>query len=326
MEALWILLLSILNLAKFFLLTLLVTPVHLIRLALYYFPCRPKRLGRMLSRMSTLMCSMNIVISTRYKIRGECEIEFLRDYVQKRLILATDNETRELLYPEYQQHPTTWCGFSFWEWDQNFSITRHVKQFERKISENESIDEIEQTFMESQFGGDESPWQLLLLQSDDSFTLLFKFQHVLSGGSSIFKSLVHLASDQPGNIKLYVPPRTRTSFHRKVLNVLSFPFLAPWQFVNEQKERKKCSNLIPPEHLERSNPIYFNRLLDLIPLPQIKVAATAYRVSTTSVLLAGITGGLQAFLLQKNYKLPEYASANIPIPVPTQSDRLENLL
>ncbi|CAG7716992.1 unnamed protein product, partial [Allacma fusca] len=246
--------------------------------------------------------------------------------------------------PEYQQYYSKYLGFLFWKWDRNFDRNYHIRPYfdsehtsEGKLritSENE-FRQIIKTLTWAPFKAKTSPWECLLINNlqlndpapDEKATfplsvLIFRMHHGLCDGFSI----LHALMQELGKISMKTavkPHYARKSFWRQMVEICTFPVLAPYQFSKTMVDAYDVNDWHRGTQGTSSKP--FNAsFTHRIPTQLIKEVKDRHGVSFTAVVMSTIMGGIRNSMIRQGLKVPRKMSAAIPVPLPNHPHKLRN--
>lgn len=306
-------------------------------------------LGNILTAHSTLTGvddtygSPDCSVFTALLGEGDMQLEPICDRMTE--VINLKNSNGQLLYPELQQSITKFMGFMFWKWDKHFDINNHVKYFNHcEYNETLSNDEItEDEFRKvipklnrEPFKANTSPWEFRIFKnykpkcpekSDSNYTLIvFRFGHSLSDAYSFLKLLGrHIIKDEsfldimpkPSNFKR---PNAILKYFKPIWTLLKMPFeLTKLFFITPadsnhgwRKSEKEITH----------NMFYgIGKAHDLGYFKEIK---TSLKCSLTSVLFAGIAGGIRKMMIEQGLSPPKFIKVACPFPMPGHPNKLRN--
>lgn len=257
--------------------------------------------------------------------------EFNEEYVHKK------EPSGELAYPEYQQHLEKWLGFYFWRWDSSFDIKNHIRKYDGKYKDEETIDDttLLQIIKEQTWKGwnpKRSPWEFLQIPNykgtDDSdgvqkSILIFRIHHVLGDGYFILKLLMEDISGISCQ-KAAQPKYIQRSGWNKLLHAVLFWIRGPYQFVSMMCEAKDTNPWhIPEEQLTRPMNAALTRK---IPLSYVKGIKNSHQVTFTALINAAVSGGIRSMMIEQGIQEPQDIHQAVAVPLPGHPQKLRNHL
>ena len=337
-----ILTLSCINLVTFPLLLLTFQPIFLYRYLISKLSkfCKPE-LGKILNARSMVFAVDDLYVKPRAPlvlvsfVEGILNIEDFRTHFQEK-ILEGKNLNGELKHPELQQYIFPWMGFYFWKWDPNFDLTNHIREYEGPIQydflNDRVITDIAAELVFKPFVREQSPWEILLfpncrLENDErpgvpKSTFIIRIHHGVADGYSIAKLLV---TDIGGEERLNTaqPNYLRKSIGRKVIDMITFVFRAPYEFTSVLV---KGMDPLSPFHLPQSKLSRRNNAATSpkIPLSYIKEIRDINKASFAGIIMAAFAGALRSLMMERGVRVPEYISLVAPMPVIGHPDKLRN--
>lgn len=254
-------------------------------------------------------------IAGRVIFSGNLTKEDLEDAVMRRWIQGKrDNQTEILEYPQFQQYPYRWLGFTFWKFDKDFKVTNHV--FTHSLSASQTNDDpdvflnnLHEKLMNETYHSQRSPWELHLVQNyrNPKFedgplsVVVWRMHHTLGDGFSILGSLVDGLGEIPlESLKLPKPGGStkEKTFTDIVLFVLTFPFKCTIEFWKLVKKVNQSSPWMIPDSNKKWH--QFVAHSELISIEKIKQIKDYYGVSFSAVFLSAISTAITDHFWLKN--------------------------
>ncbi|CAG7729993.1 unnamed protein product [Allacma fusca] len=319
---------------------ILFAPVYLCRLGVSMLKliCRPD-LDKMIVTRSSILAIDNPYKSPKWNlcvwltVDGDVNIDQFRDSFYKDIILR-ESQQGKLADPEFQQYYYKWLGFLFWKWEDNFDVKYHVRPYfepeTTKVTTLEEITEIIKKLTWSPFKEKTSPWEFLFVPKceydsrEPKLVALFRFHHGLSDGFSILRLLLNkVCGVSMGTIAQ--PENFSKSRKRRIGDLLTFPFLAPYQFCKMLVHALDRNDWHKIKDRDLARPFNF-AFSERIPTEFVKAVKSMHDVSFTAVVISAIAGGIRKAMIQEGLKVPKNISAGVPVPMPGHPTKMRNHL
>ena len=146
----------------------------LVLLPIYTFRCFVSFLSKwirpdlnMLSTMSSIFAAdtvytcprINLGLNFKFGKTHLTKSEIINTF-SNAIINAIDSEG-ELIYPEFQQTLTSWLGFSFWKWENDFKIENHVFSITSGM-----VTPTPDHYLNKPFTKGQSPWEMIIFENN----------------------------------------------------------------------------------------------------------------------------------------------------------------
>jgi len=260
--------------------------------------------------------AFNVVV--KFKFVGILQLERVVERIKQKCILL-QNETGDVVYPEFQQYTTSWGGYPFWKEEEEFSMAHHV---ERVILEQEKDVHCEvMKALETPFKPELSPWRITFLEireNRNAYYMLFTFNHSLGDGASVFNALIGAADSRVEQICIRRRPTSCWRQIQKGFNTL----LSCFNYLYDMLMKKKTKGWDNADLGESR----FSSVTDPIPLADLKNAGRKLNVSVSMVLCYLVTGAIRRKLLNEKVSLPSTLEFLHPLHVRDHPKTLTNKL
>jgi hypothetical protein len=344
-------------------LLILICPIILYRRILFHSAkyVRPD-LAKMVTARGSLPAFEDVYKSARSKLvtavvlEGCPSLDDLRDGVESALG-TVDPNSGQILYPELSQNITKWMGYLFWKPLKNFHADDHIVYCEKQKVIFEQADRLLKEESLIPFTNDKAMWKLILytnydpdksdkfVKAESRYSLLvFCVHHTLVDGFSVMKLAHKVCQIQ------YVPPippqpqNSSRSYFSKLIKPFFILIKLPYdvgEVVMKQgtqgkiwtKESRNNSlgggnndiafGLSNSEATTRRIP-YSGTATEMIPFPRIKEIRKLHGVTTTSVIIAAMTGSIRNQMFKDKKKIPRQINFSIPLPLEGHPDKLRN--
>jgi len=301
-------------------------------------------LGKMVTTRSAVIATDNPSKDPQWPLcvwlvlEGDFDFETFRNNFHANIVLKKDSRGN-LLHPEYQQYFKQWLGFLFWKWEDKFRIEDHMRYFyandvekaKSQVTTEKELKEIIKSLTAKSFEVGKSPWEFLFLpnytQSEDTSpnksVLIFRVHHGFCDGFTILWLLMKEVN-QIDMDNVAKPVHIRKSFLSRLITAITFWIRGPYDFMRLiVKSNDHNQWHLPRNKLERP---FNTAFTERIPLDYIKGIRRSHGVTFTSVVMAGLTGGLRKKMLEKGIKIPPYVTTAVAVPMPGHPHKLRNHL
>lgn len=132
-------------------------------------------------------------------------------------------------YPEFRQFITSWLGYKFWKWEENFSLCDHVHVISDHniVKSSADIAKIGACLISRSFPEKKSPWDVTLVpgrvNGEMSTVLYLRTHHSIADGSTVALLFQRMCGeDNP--TRLIVRTTSPRTFTDRVKSWGKFPF------------------------------------------------------------------------------------------------------
>lgn len=255
-------------------------------------------------------CPSSSIIAT-LSLTGQLNLEHFKKLFSDNVIHARlPTLTPKPRYPELRQFLTSFLGFRIWKNNLDFSIDDHICEKHLNLDAPD-LSLLHQELMNRPYPKMQSPWSIILVHTSSSTTICVRIHHVLTDGKSMLKLLTECLAGKP--LKSAQPSLNPPSFMQNLQFCLSFPLNYAINMM--QLFYKLC---LSHDHPWTNNKFQsdkysgsFVTFSQALSLPLIKHVAKKQGVTTSSVIMALITGairkcnGLSSRSVQVSYPLPK---------------------
>jgi hypothetical protein len=329
---------------------LLLLPIYAFRLfvAKVVIHCYP-RIDKILTTRSSCSGAEPLYTSPKCSLvicgiaEGRIDTDQFQILWKSRLLEAKDADGK-LTKPEFQQYVTKRLGFLFWKWEENFDISKHVREYDGKLKlqfrngtlpiSPETVTMVTDELIYKPFVPKTSPWEVLLIhdfQELDSVNglrvgpistvVILRIHHCLGDGFSILKTF-NTNITQTKEIDTAQPKYTGLNRGSAVLRSLKFTFSAPYEFLTEAKNAMDINSWHVPKAQLTHN--MNSAITPKIPIELFKEVKNFHKVTFTTLVFECFTAALRKFMMEAGFKVPEVIHCVTPLPVPGHPDKMRN--
>jgi hypothetical protein len=255
-----------------------------------------------------------ILVVLEMDIEGGVDLEeFKADFMEKIINLRKENH---LVYPELRQIFTQWMGYLFWKNVPNFSIDDHViwwnkSQLNSKGNEedvNADLNQIRKEMLLKEFPPNKPIWDLHLVEHGKNTKMFFRWHHSYFDGISCIKLFSRIFSNGPDivpNTRIFIKKNLNPArLIRKFWKFIKTPYLYA-EFLTDNLMFYTFDWIwnVPREDGQFNMEGIRLGQSKYIPLEKLRETAGEHQVNVNSVVLAGISGGIQRFMLETGFNM-----------------------
>jgi hypothetical protein len=233
-------------------------------------------------------------------------------------------DRKDLVHWKLSVYPEQWLGFWFWAEDTSFSMENQVETFEDiKVMSEKDIPLLVQRLITKPFPKRKPMWDINIVPnyqgSPHKSILVFRMSHAVFDGLSFVKFYYRLAGFQK------LPPDfPRFAAKQRSLRE-SFLFWAEclgtgvFQYLNLIKNLPDVNPIL---NLKTDKPTgeWLCSYVPVLSVSQVKKARLAFNCTFYDILMVGVSGGVNRFMLKKGGPLPAEISGILPLPRPDHPD------
>ena len=320
-------------------LMVLLIPVYLLRVIVKLLAhiCRPD-LDKMLSPRGNLFAveysemfskRCRCALYVTHVIDSNMDIPQFQKYFHDHVIQRTDPGSGKLHSPELQQTITSWLGYLFWKWDEDFKVENHVKAYDGPYKTEgmteEDIPELMKELATKPFEPGRSPWEFWILNNtrlkrdpngNPKTILLFRAHHSMADGFAITRLLV----EDIARVPMTTPAikKEKPGLLSQLVKLIKAPYelislsIHSWDFNDWHKPERALTGKLNMA------------VSEAVPVEYIKEIKRQHGTSFHAVIQAAFAGAIRKHMIDQNMKVPRNLHCMVPLPMPGHPTKLRN--
>jgi len=263
------------------------------------------------------------IIHALMVVEGTPDIEKLRQIIYERLVYGK-NEKGERICPRMTQVIEKHLGYFVWKEDENFSMEKHVLNWEGNFPK--SLEDLEVAISEIcslPLPESLSPWQFLVVPiiDDDCFGLILRVHHSVADGVAITRVFVRNLYDVPP----LAPEPKKFSTKQRFYMWCKALVVGPFMVLRKIFSRADASK-IHGQKLCGKKVVAWSKNVELSLVKQVKNMAGS---TVNDVMVSCLAGALHDYLRgQEDYSVAKledmWATVPVDIRASTKSVKLKN--
>jgi hypothetical protein len=267
-------------------------------------------------------------------VEGDLTLEFLQQKVLEEMVHARNPEPNgKSKYPELQEYFVPWLGYMFRKAEANFDVNEHVTLWkgDQDCASHMDLYNIRRNLLQAPYLSGRSPWEIILVRNykpdnlaQKRSVLIGKFHHGVVDGYSLVELFLTSIKEKTEGAKEGIKPKfIRRSALQSICFFLKAVVLSPYTLL-EQAPNFQPENIFDPTRVKSSgkrHPVSAD-----IPVSSVKSIYQKTQTCFTSVLLAGLAGGIRSYLIRNKKGVPISVDVSIPLPWPKHPSKIRNYL
>ena len=230
------------------------------------------------------------IIHALMVVEGKPDIAKLREIIQERLAYGKDEKGKRIC-PRMTQVIQNYMGYFVWKEDKNFSMEKHVLNWEGNLPK--TLDDVEETIAEicpNPLPENLSPWQFLVFPvlEEDCFGLLLRIHHSVADGVALTRVFVRNLYDVPPIAPEPKKFTTKQRFYMWCKAIVVGPFFVLTKFFS-----KADSSKIHGQELSGTKVVAWSNNVDLSLVKRVKNITSS---TINDVMVSCLAGALHDYL------------------------------
>ena len=272
---------------------------------------------------------------------GTICLERLRQQFQRQLILSQSNVHTPDSYSRFRQLWTQYAGYTFWQWESDFSVEKHIREYDYDDSElalpagicsENDLKRITAAVVAKPYPSGQSPWEILVIENYKSsnnneghpqFVLVLRIHHLLADRISIVKLLLRLFDQE--NLSFAQARFRQMSLAERIWRNVKVAVRAPFDLVSkflEGYDGKNCWYMVDTQKAKKYHAFFSNR----IPVNKVKEIMRKHKVCYNAAIYSVTAGAITKLMTEAGQRVPAQLSCVFPHPLPNHPGGLVNHL
>ena len=266
---------------------------------------------------------------------GSVSVENLSEQFQNQVFFSSKNNPYPEKYNRLRQFWTSFCGYLFWKWDEDFRLQNHIRPYNYtengltipSVCTEEDLRRVMGPLMAKEYQKDRSPWELLVvpkyeIQSHDGkdhkqkhgCVIILRMHHGLADIISLIK-LIQRLFDQD-NIPTPQAKFRELSCRQRVFKNLLIAIQGPYRIVSAVVDAMLAGKNGWHNPFARLPQDYYTLFSDRIPVNKLKLIMKKYGVNSNAVYNTVVAGAVGRLMREAGQVLADAHAFIYPFPLP----------
>ena len=271
---------------------------------------------------------------------GTVSLESLREQFRRQLLPSVWNKNKGDDYVRLRQLWTQYCGYLFWQWEADFRVEKHVREYDYEepelalpkggVCSEEHLKGITGAISERAYSPGQSPWEMLLIKNYKSSNntdghpqcvIVLRMHHTLTDIISMIKLILRLFDQETVS---FAKARFRqTSAVERLWRNVKVALRAPYDVASnlvDVHDGKNCWSMENKQLTKHYHTLFSNP----VPVGKIKEIMKKYGVSYNAAIYSVTGGAMVKLMTEAGQKVPDQLSTFMPYPLPDHPGGLVN--